>query len=94
MPNIPALVNASACVFASGKHCTEDDVNLTKKLFKSIGTVEEIPESMFEVATAVNGAGPAYVSKLQKIEENIKIYVYEYYRRSFVSLFVTGNLWN
>ncbi len=35
-----------------------------KKIFGALGESEEIPESAFEVLTAVSGSGPAYVLKL------------------------------
>ena len=61
MPNTPALVRCGASVFVRGSKATEDDAKLTQKLFESIGTCEEVTESMMDPITALSGSGPAYV---------------------------------
>lgn len=61
MPNTPALVNQGCSVFVRGTSATESDAELTQTLFESIGTCEEIPESLMDPVTALSGSGPAYV---------------------------------
>lgn len=61
MPNTPALVNQGCSVFVRGTNATEEDAQLTDKLFKTIGTCDEIPESLMDPVTALSGSGPAYV---------------------------------
>lgn len=61
MPNTPAIVQAACSVFVKGKSATCDDVNLVQKLLKSVGTCEEVSESMMDTVTALSGSGPAYV---------------------------------
>ncbi|KAL1517739.1 hypothetical protein ABEB36_001470 [Hypothenemus hampei] len=61
MPNTPALVQSGASVFVKGTTATEGDTTITKKLLQSIGTCEEVTESMMDGITALSGSGPAYV---------------------------------
>lgn len=61
MPNTPALVQSGASVFVKGTNATEGDTTVTKKLLQSIGTCEEVTESMMDAITALSGSGPAYV---------------------------------
>ncbi|XP_066250728.1 uncharacterized protein P5cr-2 [Euwallacea similis] len=61
MPNTPALVQSGASVFVKGSSATEGDITITKKLLQSIGTCEEVSESMMDAITALSGSGPAYV---------------------------------
>lgn len=61
MPNTPALVQAGCSVFVRGTSATDSDASLTKKLFESIGTCEEVPESLMDPITALSGSGPAYI---------------------------------
>ncbi|XP_045462497.1 pyrroline-5-carboxylate reductase 2 [Harmonia axyridis] len=61
MPNTPALVRSGASVFVRGAKTTENDVKITKKLLDSIGTSEEVPESLMNPITALSGSGPAYI---------------------------------
>lgn len=61
MPNTPALVRSGATVYVRGKAATSDDCSVTQKLFESIGTCEEVTESMMDPVTALSGSGPAYI---------------------------------
>jgi len=67
MPNTPCLVGAGASVFCPGDKATSDDIVTTNKLFSSIGTCDQISESLLDVVTALSGSGPAYVSNCQPI---------------------------
>jgi pyrroline-5-carboxylate reductase len=61
MPNTPALVSAAATGIARGARATDDDVRMTRKLFESVGTAVEVPESLLDAVTGLSGSGPAYV---------------------------------
>lgn len=63
MPNTPALVRCGASVFVRGAKATDNDAKITQSLFESIGTCEEVPESLMDPITALSGSGPAYVSQ-------------------------------
>ena len=62
MPNIPVVVGCGATVFVKGTHASEDDADITRRLFDAVGLCEEVPESMVNAVTALAGSGPAYVS--------------------------------
>lgn len=61
MPNTPALVQAGCSVFVRGTAATDADALLTKNLLESIGTCEEVAESLMDPITALSGSGPAYI---------------------------------
>lgn len=61
MPNTPAIVRQGCSVFVRGSNATDIDANLTKNLFESIGTCEEVIESQMDPITALSGSGPAYI---------------------------------
>ncbi|CAG0915384.1 unnamed protein product [Notodromas monacha] len=61
MPNTPCLVATGATAFASGRYASEEDCELTKSLFSSVGTCYQVPESYMDVITAISGSGPAYM---------------------------------
>ncbi len=60
MPNINALVSSAACAVCGGSFSKPEHVETVKALFKSAGTVYELPESMFPAFGAIAGAAPAY----------------------------------
>lgn len=74
MPNTPALVRSGASVFVRGAKTTEDDVKITKKLLNSIGTSEEVSETLMNPITALSGSGPAYVSDYSNWRETMISY--------------------
>nr|CAH7736252.1 unnamed protein product [Callosobruchus chinensis] len=61
MPNTPALVRTGASVFVKGSKATPEDSRTTKTLLESVGTCEEVPESLLDPITALSGSGPAYI---------------------------------
>ena len=61
MPNMPALVGASASAFALGKSATTTDGELTQKLLSAVGTAFQVKESLLDAVTGLSGSGPAYV---------------------------------
>jgi len=60
MPNTPALVGKGMSVISRGKFATDESVEITRRLFASVGAVVEVPENIQNQATAVSGSGPAY----------------------------------
>ncbi len=61
MPNTPALVGAGATAIAAGKHATEEDLVIAETIFRSVGIVQRVEESLMNAVTALSGSGPAYV---------------------------------
>lgn len=61
MPNTATLVRCGACVFVRGKEATDDDCTLTQQLLESVGTCDEVTETLIDPITALSGSGPGYV---------------------------------
>jgi pyrroline-5-carboxylate reductase len=61
MPNTPATVDAGATAIAAGTHATEDDLEVSRKLFSAVGRVVTLDESLLDAVTGLSGSGPAYV---------------------------------
>jgi pyrroline-5-carboxylate reductase len=60
MPNTPALVAAAATAVSPARGVNEDDVAFAVALFKSVGEVVEVPETLMNAVTGLSGSGPAY----------------------------------
>ena len=61
MPNVASAVLAGATMLVRGTNMTEDDMNITRALFVSIGLVEEGTDALCNVQGAY-GSAIAYVS--------------------------------
>lgn len=67
MPNTPATVRKAVTGLSSGPAATADDLALVRRLFETVGSVVEVPESQIDALSTISGSGPAYVYLL--IEE-------------------------
>lgn len=70
MPNTPALVGKAVTGLAAGTTASAADVATVRRLFETVGTVIEVPESRIDALSTISGSGPAYVFLL--IEELTK----------------------
>ncbi|MEM1125318.1 MAG: pyrroline-5-carboxylate reductase [Bacteroidota bacterium] len=61
MPNTPMMVDEGATALAAGTHATEGHVAIATEMFKAVGQVESVPESLMDAVTGLSGSGPAYV---------------------------------
>lgn len=61
MPNTPCMVGETAAGFALGKNCNDNDREIVKILFGSVGLAMEVKEYLLDAVTGVSGSGPAYV---------------------------------
>ena len=62
MPNIAAFVKESATAIAAGKHAEQDDIELAKAIFDSVGKSVFIEENvLMDAITGLSGSGPAYI---------------------------------
>ncbi len=61
MPNTPARVRKGITAIATGVSATDDDAAQAAGLFRAVGRVVRIDESLMDTFTAVAGSGPAYV---------------------------------
>lgn len=62
MPNIAAFVKESATAIAKGKNASEEDLQLAKAIFDSVGKSVFIEENvLMDAITGLSGSGPAYI---------------------------------
>ncbi len=61
MPNTPAIVGRAVTGLAAGSRSNAADLDLGRRVFETVGTVVEVPESQIDALSTVSGSGPAYV---------------------------------
>lgn len=61
MPNTPALIGMGAAAFSPGTSATSADIETTRQLLGSVGTVTQVAEKLLDAVTGLSGSGPAYV---------------------------------
>ena len=64
MPNTPAAIRLGITTMAPGPGATPEDLDWTRRVFESVGSVVELDESHFHAVTATSGSGPAWVFRL------------------------------
>lgn len=62
LPNTPAMVFEGAFAICSDNDFTEEDLEIAKSIYSSIGIIEMVPEKLIDAACALNGGGPAFVA--------------------------------
>lgn len=60
MPNTPALVGRGVTGLSAGTRADTDAVATARRLFETVGTVVEVPESQIDALSTISGSGPAY----------------------------------
>lgn len=73
MPNTSASIGFSATAIATGKNVSDQQLELSESLFKTIGTTKTIEEDDMHVVTGISGSGPAYVYYLVEAMEKAAI---------------------
>jgi len=61
MPNLPARVGKGTTAIALGAGAKEGDDDAALALFRAVGEVVTLDESLMDAFTAIAGSGPAYV---------------------------------
>ncbi|WP_243064879.1 pyrroline-5-carboxylate reductase [Humibacter sp. RRB41] len=61
MPNTPAIVGKAVTGVSAGTRSTPEQVALVRRLFETVGSVVEVPESQLDALSTISGSGPAYV---------------------------------
>lgn len=61
MPNIAALVGASATSITAGATAGRQDLEWAAGIMESVGSVVEVAEHLVDAVTGVSGSGPAYL---------------------------------
>lgn len=67
MPNTPSLIGRGVTGISAGSRAERAELALATALFRTVGTVIELPESQIDALSTISGSGPAYVFLL--IEE-------------------------
>jgi pyrroline-5-carboxylate reductase len=62
MPNTPATVGAGMTAIAAGSQVKSAHLALAEGIFKAVGEVVTVPESLMDAVTGLSGSGPAYVA--------------------------------
>ena len=61
MPNTPALVDEGATALSRGRHATDDDMDVARRIFDAVGVSVVVDEVLLDAVTGLSGSGPAYV---------------------------------
>ena len=61
MPNTPAVVGKAVTGISPGGRSEQEDLQLVRSLFETVGEVVEVPESQLDALSTISGSGPAYV---------------------------------
>ncbi|HNW86153.1 MAG TPA: pyrroline-5-carboxylate reductase [Candidatus Limiplasma sp.] len=61
MPNTPAMVGAGFTALCEQTTLTDESFAWAMEMFKTLGEVAVLPESLFDAVVAVTGSSPAYV---------------------------------
>lgn len=61
MPNTPALIGRAVTGISGGSRATTAHLALADDLFRTVGTVVELPESQIDALSTISGSGPAYL---------------------------------
>lgn len=60
MPNTPAKLGRGVVSVSPGTHCSPEQLQQAKDIFRAAGTVVEVPEEQVDAISAISGSGPAY----------------------------------
>ncbi len=60
MPNTPAMVGAAMTAICAGSTARQEHLDLTKRLFESVGRALIVDEKHMDAITALSGSGPAF----------------------------------
>jgi len=61
MPNTPTLVQAGMAAIAMGPRADAGDLEMTQRLFNTVGRSVLVEEALMDAVTGLSGSGPAYV---------------------------------
>ncbi|WP_040208459.1 pyrroline-5-carboxylate reductase [Neobacillus jeddahensis] len=70
MPNTSAAVGKSATAIAVNTRVSKEQLEITKKLFNTVGLAKFVKEDQLDAVTGLSGSGPAYIYYLIEAMEN------------------------
>jgi pyrroline-5-carboxylate reductase len=62
MPNTPALVLEGVTAIAKAEGLEPDDLDAASEIFRAVGRVVVLEETLLDAVTGLSGSGPAYVA--------------------------------
>ncbi len=66
MPNTPLLLGCGTVALCKNERVKQEDYNFICNIFESIGTVQNLPENLFNEIINVSGSTPAYIYLIAK----------------------------
>ena len=73
MPNTPCLLRQGVTGVAAGPGATRHDLDAVASMFRELGAVVEVDESLLDAVTAVSGSGPAWFFRFVEALESAAI---------------------
>lgn len=61
MPNTPSVIREGMTVLSPGNHALDADLELTSRIFSTVGRVRTLDEKHIDTVTSLSGSGPAFV---------------------------------
>lgn len=61
MPNTPAIMNAGMTGLCGGQHAGEEHRKIAEEVFRCVGEIVFLDESLMDGVTALSASGPAYL---------------------------------
>ena len=61
MPNTPIAIGMGMTVLCRGRYATEAQLELTNRIFSTVGQVATVDEELMNASTGLSASGPAYV---------------------------------
>jgi pyrroline-5-carboxylate reductase len=61
MPNTPCLIRQGMTAICRGRHATEHHLEITRKVFATLGRCLSLEEKHMDAVTALSASGPAYL---------------------------------
>lgn len=61
MPNTPAIMNAGMTGLCGGQHALEEHLKIAEQVFRCVGEIVFLDESLMDGVTALSASGPAYL---------------------------------
>lgn len=61
MPNTSSTIGLSATGLSFSSHVSDEQRQLARAIFESVGIVKVVDESLLDAVTGVSGSGPAYI---------------------------------